>query len=85
MQIAAKRAAQHSAPMSAGMIGKNEKGRGVDMDAFKHNILPAPARELLQRAAQTKPTPKDPLAQQKAIDAAVNKLRREYPNHFKGE
>ncbi|MDD4913301.1 MAG: hypothetical protein PHP57_13490 [Sideroxydans sp.] len=45
--------------------------------------LPEEAQRLLREAAKTPNTPKDPMAKIKAIDAAVAKVKSQYPSYFK--
>ncbi len=45
-------------------------------------ILPADAREILQQAARTPNTERDPLARTKAIEQATARVRRMYPKFF---
>lgn len=45
-------------------------------------MLPEQAREELRKAAQT-PTDVDPFARKRAIDKAISRLRKAYPEHFK--
>jgi len=46
-------------------------------------VLPAPAREILRRAISIK-YPND-FERRKAIDAAIAKVKRHYPQHFQQE
>jgi len=48
-------------------------------------ILPAEAVALLQRAAQTPVTPRDPLARVKAIEQANQRIRNLFPHLFQTE
>jgi hypothetical protein len=48
-------------------------------------VLPAEAVKVLQRAAKTPITPVDPLARLKAIDAAIDKVKRMCPECFRHE
>ncbi|WP_369952292.1 hypothetical protein [Ralstonia syzygii] len=48
-----------------------------------HQVLPAAAIAQLQRAAQTPITRGDPLARAVAIEQAVQRIKREYPDYFK--
>lgn len=45
------------------------------------NVLPRDAAKLLQQAAQT-PITLDPLARVKAIEKAIERVKREYPQFF---
>lgn len=45
--------------------------------------LPAAARKLLQKAAETKVTDADPNARIKAIDRAATLIKARYPEYFK--
>lgn len=45
-------------------------------------LLPPEAVKLLQEAARTPITKADRLARQKAIEHAIAKVRRSYPNNF---
>lgn len=47
------------------------------------SLLPAIVVLELQKAAQTKITPSDPLARIKAIERASARARRNYPQFFK--
>jgi hypothetical protein len=48
-------------------------------------LLPEAAREALKRAART-PIPEfDPLARERAINAAIRSVRLLYPDHFQAE
>lgn len=47
------------------------------------NVLPRDAAKLLQQAAQTPITRADPLARVKAIEKAIERVKREYPQFFK--
>ena len=49
-------------------------------DAAK--LLPRDAAKLLQQAAQTPITRADPLARVKAIEKAIELVKREYPQFF---
>lgn len=51
----------------------------------KNVLLPQHVREALRRAAQTPVTPADPLARVRAIEAAIERARRSYPEFFKKE
>jgi len=46
------------------------------------NVLPSDAAKLLQQAAQTPITRADPLARVKAIEKAIERVKREYPQFF---
>ena len=46
------------------------------------NALPRDAAKLLQQAAQTLITRADPLARVKAIEKAIERVKREYPQFF---
>jgi len=46
-------------------------------------LLPPAAREALKRAAQTPVSEFDPLARVKAIEKCLERLRRQYPEHFR--
>lgn len=50
-----------------------------------HNILPLEAMLILQRAANTPITADDPLARVKAIEQAIQRVKREYPQMFNQE
>ena len=45
-------------------------------------LLPLEAAKLLQQAAQTPITRADPLARVKAIEKAIERVKREYPQFF---
>ena len=45
-------------------------------------LLPLEAARLLQHAAQTPITRADPLARVKAIEKAIERVKREYPQSF---
>lgn len=49
----------------------------------KHGLLPKAAQDALKRAAATPITKADPMARSKAIDQAVRRLKREYPDYFR--
>ena len=55
----------------------------VDVLQRDAQVLPAPARAALQRAAQTPIPHDDPLARVKAINQTIQRLRRQYPDHFR--
>lgn len=46
------------------------------------NVLPREAAKLLQQAAQTPITRNDPLARVKAIEKAVERVKRDHPQYF---
>lgn len=46
------------------------------------NVLSRDAAKLLQQAAQTPITRADPLARVKAIEKAIERVKREYPQFF---
>ncbi|HHV49103.1 MAG TPA: hypothetical protein GXX56_09120 [Rhodocyclaceae bacterium] len=46
------------------------------------NLLPEDARRALINAAQTPITRADPLARVKAIEKAIERVKREYPQFF---
>jgi hypothetical protein len=48
----------------------------------ENEILPADAREILQQAARTPNTQREPLARTKAIEQATTRVRRMYPKFF---
>lgn len=48
-------------------------------------LLPEEGRLILIRAAHVASTPEDPLARQKAIDTAIQRVKRLYPTFFKSE
>ena len=53
-----------------------------------HSLLPIEAQLLLRRAASTPTIKGDPLATRRAVDSAIEKVKRDYPNYFqqpKGE
>jgi hypothetical protein len=45
-------------------------------------VLPWGARETLRRAATVMPTASDPLAREKAIEAAIARIKLQYPKLF---
>ena len=47
-----------------------------------HQVLPAAAIALLQRATKTPITADDPLARVKAIEQATKRVRQQYPSFF---
>ena len=47
-----------------------------------HQVLPAAAIALLQRAAKTPITADDPLARVKAIEQATKRVKQQYPSFF---
>lgn len=47
------------------------------------NVLPRDAAKLLKQAAQTPITRADPLARVKAIEKAVERVKRQFPQFFK--
>lgn len=47
-----------------------------------HKLLPETAQNILRRAARVKPTQSDPLARDKAIDAAVARVKVLFPECF---
>lgn len=47
------------------------------------NVLPSDAAKLLRQAAQTPITRADPLARVKAIEKAIERVKRKYPQFFK--
>ena len=47
------------------------------------NVLPRDAAKLLQQAAQTPITRADPLARVKAIEKAIERVKRQCPQFFK--
>jgi hypothetical protein len=46
-------------------------------------LLPEGAARLLRQAALTPIPTNDPLARAKAVDAALERVKREYPKHFR--
>ena len=46
-------------------------------------VLPPEARAALAAAAQSHP--KDPFAREKAIDAAIKRVKAQYPEYFRQE
>lgn len=48
-----------------------------------HHVLPAAAIATLQRAARTENTAADPLARQKAIEKATQRVKEQFPEYFK--
>jgi hypothetical protein len=54
----------------------------VDTEALPP-LLPEEAQEWLREAAQTPPTRDAPLARQNAIDDAIAKVHRCFPQYFK--
>ncbi len=46
-------------------------------------VLPTDAAKLLKQAAQTPITRADPLARVKAIEKAVERVKRQFPQFFK--
>ena len=53
-----------------------------------HSLLPIEAQLLLRRAASTPIIKGDPLAKRRAVDIAIEKVKRDYPKYFqkpKGE
>ncbi|WP_187192263.1 hypothetical protein [Cupriavidus metallidurans] len=53
------------------------------MSDLKHKMLPPAAIAALQRAAQTPNTAHDPNARLKAIEAATERIKREFSDYFK--
>tara|TARA_R110000851_G_scaffold46469_3_gene112951 strand:+ start:579 stop:758 length:180 start_codon:yes stop_codon:yes gene_type:complete len=49
---------------------------------FTHTLLPEAAQRVLKKAALTPITPFDPLARRKAVDYAINRVRRDFPKYF---
>ena len=49
---------------------------------MNHHLLPDSAQRLLKVAARVKPTEADPLARERAIDAAVARVKLLYPECF---
>lgn len=49
---------------------------------IENRVLPYDAMRIIQRASHTKNTEADPRAKEKAIDEAVAKVRRMYPDFF---
>lgn len=47
------------------------------------NVLPRDAAKLLRQAAQTPITRADPLARVKAIEKAIERVKRDHPQFFK--
>jgi len=45
-------------------------------------LLPEAAQRVLKKAALTPITPFDPLARRKAVDYAINRVRRDFPKYF---
>jgi len=54
-------------------------------DPRYHSLLPVEAQKIPKRAASTPITRSDPLARRKAIDTAIGKVRRMWPQYFKQE
>lgn len=50
-----------------------------------HNVLPSDAQAMLRRAAATRNTDDDPLARIKAVNMAISRVRRQYPDCFQPE
>lgn len=48
-------------------------------------LLPADARKMLKKAAETPVTGADPLARTKAIDRAAAIIKARYPEYFRKE
>jgi hypothetical protein len=48
-------------------------------------ILPARAAAMLQTAAETLNPHPDSLARRKAVDQAIERVKREYPSYFRKE
>ena len=49
------------------------------------NVLPLDARMALAQAAQTPNTRNDPLARKKAVEAATERVKQQYPEYFQQE
>ena len=47
-----------------------------------HSLLPVEAQLLLRRAASTPIKKGDHLATRRAVDSAIEKVKRDYPNYF---
>jgi len=47
-----------------------------------HTVLPVEAQLILRRAASTPITEEDPLARRRAVDSAIDKVKRDYPEYF---
>tara|TARA_R110002153_G_scaffold11241_5_gene43397 strand:+ start:2053 stop:2253 length:201 start_codon:yes stop_codon:yes gene_type:complete len=47
-----------------------------------HTLLPIEAQLLLRRAASTPITKGDPQSRRRAIDSAIEKVKRDYPEYF---
>lgn len=50
-----------------------------------HQVYPAAAQAILQRAAQTPITASDPLARVKAIEKANQQVKQLFPQYFRKE
>jgi len=50
---------------------------------IKHSLLPLDAQRVLKRAALTLDTRFNPLARRIAVDQAIKKVMRNYPQYFK--
>lgn len=61
------------------MSRENRKVAGAEL----HQVLPVDAQLRLRAAAATPDSPVDPLARQKAVEAAVRWCRATYPSCFK--
>ena len=55
----------------------------MNPDRPAHQVYPAAAQAILQRAAQTPITPDDPLARVKAIDKANRQVQQLFPQYFR--
>jgi len=53
-----------------------------DSEPF-HTTLPAEAQRLLREAASTPITAKDPHGRERAINQAVMRIKRKYPDFYK--
>lgn len=49
------------------------------------SIFPRHAAEILRQAGETPIPPHDPLARRKAVDKAIERVKREYPSYFRQE
>lgn len=59
-------------------------GRLADSSAYRAcRVLPSIPAKLLQRAAETRNTLTDPLARLKAVEKAIEKVKKEYPEYFR--
>lgn len=60
-----------------------KKARAVLLDVWQHDVLPQSAQDALKQAAAVDPENGESHERAKAVNHAVTKVQKQYPQHFR--